>query len=144
MLNAPHRIRASGGDTYGFAALAGRSQDKNTVQILISNYAIPAGYKPHELQMPSALAKSGPPLPDFSKIAFLPVRKGIIYHDNAGYNLEVNNLPWGNAHFTVKRYRISKTENLDLVEEKRGYGTAYTVSAPLAPDAVELIVLQRQ
>ena len=144
MLSTPHRIRATGGDTYGFAALAGRSQDKNTIQILISNYAIPAGYKPHELLMPPALAKSGPPLPDVSKVAFLPARKGIVYHDNAGYNLEVNNLPWGNAHFIVQRYRISKTQNLDLVEEKKGYGTAFTVSAPLAPDAVELIVLKRQ
>jgi xylan 1,4-beta-xylosidase len=144
MLSTPRRLRASGGDTFGFAVLAGRSQDKNTVQVLISNYAIPAGYKPHELQMPPALAKSGPALPDFSKIKFLPGRKDIVYRDNAGYNMEINNLPWGNARFTVKRYRISDTQNLDLVEERSAAGMSFTMSTALAPDAVELIVLQRQ
>jgi len=144
MLSTPQRLRASGGDTFGFAVLAGRSQDKNTVQILISNYAIPAGYKPHEVQMPPALAKSGPAPPDFSKVKFLPVRKDIVYRDNAGYNMEVNNLPWGNGRFSAKRYRISDTQNLDLIEERSGAGGSFSTSTALAPGAVELFVLQRQ
>ena len=144
MLDTPRRLRVKGDDTFGFAVLAGRSDDGNTVQILISNYAIPAGYKPHDMQMPSDLQKSGAPPPDFSKVQFLPARKDVVYRDNAGYNLNIENLPWGNSQFTVKRYRINKTDNLDLVEENSSEGSTLNVSAALPPDALELIVLQRR
>jgi len=30
----------------------------------------------------------------------------------------ISKLPWGNDAFTIKRYRISKRENFELVEEK--------------------------
>jgi len=82
------------------------------VQILISNYATPAGYKPHTFSMPAELEKTGPPFPDFSKLKFLPPRTDIVYRDNAGYHLTTSNLPWGNDEFTVQCYRISKTQNL--------------------------------
>jgi hypothetical protein len=65
MLDTPQRLPVVGTDTYGFSAIAGRSIDGNTVQILISNYAIPAGYKPHTFSMPAELEKTGPPLPFF-------------------------------------------------------------------------------
>lgn len=144
MLDTPRRLRVDGADTFGFAAIAGRSKDGNTVQVLISNYAIPAGYEPHSLEMPADLRKAGPPPPDFSKIKLLPARKDIVYRDNAGYDLKINNLPWGRAQFNAKRYRISKTQNLDLVEERTGVGTTFDVSTALAPNEVELIVLHRQ
>jgi xylan 1,4-beta-xylosidase len=144
MQDTPRRLRVRGDDTFGFAVLAGRSMDGNTVQILISNYAIPAGYKPHPLQMPEDLVKTGPSLPDFSKLKFLPVRKDIVYHDNAGYDLRIDNLPWGLNGYVVKRYRINATQNLDLVDEHVTTGSTLTVSSALAPDALELIVLQRR
>ena len=72
----------------------------------------------------------------------LPQRTGIVYKDNAGYNLTVNNLPWAKGTFTIKRYRISKTQNLDLVEEKTASGGSLRLSNAFAPDTVELIVLQ--
>ncbi|MGA8149689.1 MAG: hypothetical protein WB952_01835 [Terriglobales bacterium] len=144
MLDTPQRLAVEGTDTFGFAALAGRSADGKTVQILISNYAIPAGFKPHIMQMPPELVKASPPQPDFSKVKFLPPRTDIFYRDNAGYNLTITNLPWGKAAFRLKRYRISETQNLDLVEEKAVAGGVLNLSHPLAPDAVELIVLQRQ
>jgi hypothetical protein len=144
MLDTPQRLPVTGTDTFGFAALAGRSADGNTVQILISNYAIPTGFKAHIMQMPPELLKASPPMPDFSKIKFLPLRTDIVYRDNAGYNLTINNLPWGKTAFGVKRYRISQTQNLELVEEKSGAGATLNLSNPLAPDAVELIVLQRR
>jgi hypothetical protein len=96
------------------------------------------------MQMPSDLQKSGAPPPDFSKVQFLPARKDVVYRDNAGYNLNIENLPWGNSQFTVKRYRINKTDNLDLVEENSSEGSTLNVSAALPPDALELIVLQRR
>jgi hypothetical protein len=37
ILDTPQRLAVEGTDTFGFAALAGRSTDGNTVQILISN-----------------------------------------------------------------------------------------------------------
>jgi hypothetical protein len=144
MLDTPQRLPVEGTDTFGFAAIAGRSADGDTVQILISNYPIRAGFKQHTLQMPPELLKVGPPLPDFSKLKFLPPRKDLVYRDNAGYNLAISNLPWGEGAFSVKRYRISKTQNLDLVEEKSGTGGRLSLSSPLSPDAVELVVLQRE
>jgi xylan 1,4-beta-xylosidase len=142
MLDTPQRLPVDGPDTFGFAAIAGRSADGKTVQILISNYAIPADYKPINMQMPADLLKNAGPLPDFSHYKVLPPRRDIVYRDNAGYNLTINNLPWGQQPFIVKRYRISKQYNLDLVEEKSASGDKLEIANALAPDAVELIVLR--
>jgi hypothetical protein len=152
MLDTPKRIAVKGPDTYGFATLAGRSADGKTVQILLSNYEIPAGYKPKDMILSPELeemakkikaeeaAHPKPAKPE--PVNELPQRTGIVYHDNAGYNLTVNNLPWGKEAFTVKRYRISKTQNLELVENKTGGGGSLKLSVPFPPDTVELIVLQ--
>jgi len=143
MLDTPQRLAVEGTDTFGFAALAGRSGDGNTVQIMISNYAIPANYKPDLMPMPPELQKAAPPMPDMSKVKFLPLRTDIVYRDNRGYNLTISNLPWGKTAFRMKRYRISKTQNLDLTEEGSEKDGALNLSNPLAPDTVELIVLTR-
>ncbi|MCX7011329.1 MAG: hypothetical protein NTW86_01965 [Candidatus Sumerlaeota bacterium] len=42
MLDTPRRLAARGGDTSGFAILAGRSEDGKTVQALVCNYRRPA------------------------------------------------------------------------------------------------------
>ena len=141
MLNTPQRFAVQGTDTFGLAALAGRSADGKKVQILISNYAIPAGFKAVEMPLPADVAKSAP-VPDFSKFKFLPKRTDIVYRDNAGYSLTIEHLPWGKKAYGIKRYRISETHNLDLVEDKTGEGGRFQFSTALAPDALELIVLQ--
>jgi hypothetical protein len=142
MQDTPKRLAVSGTDIFGYAALAGRSADGKTVQILISNYAIPAGYKPKHMQRPADPPPPvNPPPPPPSE---LPLRTDIVYHDNAGYNLAIDNLPWGKAAFTIQRYRISSTQNLDLVEEKSSTGGSLKLSNPLATDTVELIVLHRK
>ncbi|MGA9392313.1 MAG: hypothetical protein WBV69_17940 [Candidatus Sulfotelmatobacter sp.] len=143
MLDTPQRLAVQGADTFGFAVLAGRSTDGNTVQILISNYAIPANYKPDLMPMPPELQKASPPMPDMSKVKFLPLRTDIVYRDNAGYNLAIKNLPWGAAPFSMKRYRISKTQSFDLVDDATGKEGALHLSNSFAPDTVELIVLKR-
>jgi xylan 1,4-beta-xylosidase len=143
MLDTPQRFAVQGTDTFGLAALAGRSADGKMMQILISNYAIPAGFKVVDMQLPADVVKSAP-VPDFSKFKFLPKRTDIVYRDNAGYNLTIDHLPWGNKAYRIKRYRLSDTHNLDLVEEKTGAGGRFQFSTALAPDALELIVLQAE
>jgi xylan 1,4-beta-xylosidase len=144
MLDTPRRLAVDGADTFGFAALAGRSADSNTVQVLISNYAIPAGFQPHIMALPPDVLKTLPPSIDLSKLQALPRRTDIVYRSNAGYALTIDNLPWGNKAYSIKRYRISKTQNLELVENKLAGGGSVRISHPLAPDALELIVLQRE
>jgi len=145
MQDTPQRLAVEGTDTFGFATLAGRSTDGDTIQIIISNYAVPAGFKPHAMQMPPDLLKKlSPPPPDFSQMKLLPPRTDIVYRDNAGYDLTIKNLPWGAKAFSIKRFRISKTQNLDLVEEKSGAGGSLKLSNPLALETLELIVLRRQ
>lgn len=144
MLDTAQRLAVEGADTFGFAVLAGRSADGKSVQILISNYAIPAGYKPETMEMPAELRPPGTPSFDLNKYKLLPNRIDIVYRDNAGYRLTVGNLPWSKEPFTVRRYRISKTQDLALVDEQSGAGGNFQLSSPLAPDAVELLVLQRK
>jgi hypothetical protein len=136
----------NGTDTFGFAVLAGRSADDKTVQVFISNYAIPAGYKPKDMHMPVELQDpaAAPSQWDEHKYKLLPARTDIVYRDNAGYCLTINNLPWGKAAFTIKRYRISKTQRLELVEQKAGSGETLMLSNAFPVDTVELLVLERQ
>ena len=140
--DTPERLDLTGADTFGFAAIAGRSRDGRTVQILISNYEIPPGLTPHQMQIPPAVQAEMHF--DFSKMKVLPRRADIPHGNNAGYALSVDNLPWGNKAFTVKRYRITKTQDLALVEEQAGKGGKMEMSNPLPPPGVELIVLQQR
>lgn len=136
MLDTPQRLAVTGTDTVGFASLAGRSAVGRTVRILISNYEIPANYKPKEM------VKPGDPPPPASNG---PQQfNNIVYHDNAGYHLTVSNLPWGKSPFKLKRYRISKTQNLELIEEKTSVGDTVKLDNAMPTDAVDLIVLERQ
>jgi xylan 1,4-beta-xylosidase len=142
MLDTPERLNLTGSDTLGFAALAGRSADGKTVQVLISNYEIPPGYKPHEMPPPPTVMAALNV--DFSSFKFLPRRTGIHYENNGGYALTIDHLPWGNAAFSVQRFRITATQNLAMVEEKTGRGGKLELSNPLPPPGVELIVLKRR
>ena len=51
--------------------------------------------------------------------------------------------PWGSHPFSVRRYRISEAKNLELVDEKQSTGDHLNLQSRLAPEAIELIVLQR-
>jgi hypothetical protein len=138
MLGTPRRLAVEGTDTFGFAALAGRSADDRTVQIFIANYAIPDSRlaKMHTAGAQANATQGHKWLP--------PRRTDIVYRDNAGYDLTVSNLPWGEKAFSLKRYRISATQNLELVERKSGNGGSMRLSHPLPTDTVELIVLERK
>jgi len=135
MLDTPQRLAVEGTDTFGFAALAGRSKDGKTVQIFIANYAIP---NKQIAKMHTAGAQSDAP----QGHSWLPRRTDIVYRDNAGYDLTVSNLPWGKKAFSLKCYRLSATQNLKLVERGSGNGGSMRLSHPLPTDTVELIVLE--
>jgi hypothetical protein len=142
MLETPERIDVTGGDTFGFASLAGRSKDGTTVQILISNYEIPPNFKPHVMVIPPAVQELVKV--DLSKLKVLPPRTGIRRENNAGYALTIAHLPWGNAEFTIKRYRISGQDDFKFVGESSGKGGQAELSNPLPPPGLELIVLRRR
>ena len=142
MLDTPERLNLTGSDTFGFAALAGRSLDGKTVQLLISNYEIPPDYKPHQMPTPPAVEELLKV--DFSKLKVLPRRTGVRYENNAGYRSTIDHLPWGSAEFTIKRYRVAQSEDLQLVEKASGKGAKVELSNSLPPPGVELIVLTRR
>ena len=146
MQETPKRLAVEGTDTFGFASVAGRSADGRTVQVFISNYAIPAGYKPRHMAIPDVVMQELKQLPIAPPTSpnELPVRTNIVYRDNAGYNLAIENLPWHKAAYTLKRYRISKTEDLQLVEEKSMSGGSLKLTNRFPPDTVELIVLNQK
>ncbi len=146
MQETPRRLAVNGADTFGFATLAGKSADGKTVQIFISNYAIPQGYKPTHMAVPPDVMEELKHLPckPPTTASELPARTDMAYRDNAGYHLAIDNLPWGKAPFTLKRYRISKTKDLELVEQKSSSGGSVKLSNNFATDTVELIVLQRK
>jgi hypothetical protein len=127
MLETPERLAVSGADTLGFAVLAGRSADGGKLRVLISNYEIPPQFRG--------------PLPGRAR---MPRRTGIAYADNAGYALKIANLPWGNAAFSVKRYRLSETDDFTVQNLPAGHGPVFELSRELAPPGVELLVLERQ
>jgi len=138
MPDTPQRLAVEGTDTFGFAALAGRSTDDKTVQIFIANYAIP------DRLLAKMHTAASAQTPDRRGRIWLPHRTDIVYRDNAGYDLTVSNLPWGEKAFSLKRHRISATQNLELVERKSGNRGSMRLSHPLPTDTVELIVLERE
>ncbi len=144
MLATPERLALTGSDTIGFAALAGRSADGNTVQILISNYQVPAHYQPRIMMPPEgSFPKNGPAL-DFTKIPTLPARNNLYYADNQGFHLQVDNLPWGNAAFTIQRYRLTATQDFTPESQTSASGGKLDLSEELPPPGVELIVLKKK
>src|SRR5208337_2373299 len=109
--STPQRLFVEGADTLGFAALAGRSIDGRTVQILITNYTLPADFKPPAVPPPPLeVQESAPRL--LGKYKTLPPRPEFVRNVMTGYNLTIDNLPWGKAAYSLERYRISATQNL--------------------------------
>jgi xylan 1,4-beta-xylosidase len=140
MRNSPERLAATGADDEGFAVLAGRSRDGKTVQILISNYEVPANYKPNVMVPPPEFFQ-GATLPDMSKVK-LPPNRNITYKNNSGYDLTIQNLPWGKKSFTVTTYRLSDSQDFTAASQKEGSGAEFKISNALPAPGLELIVLR--
>jgi hypothetical protein len=121
--STPLLIRTTGGDDAGFAIVAGRSQDKRVVQILISNYQIAGKYLHLRDNWDTTL----------------PERRMVQYADNGGYDATVS-LP-GPGKYQVKRYRLSDSSNFALLDQRIETGPSIRLQAALPPPAVELIVI---
>jgi xylan 1,4-beta-xylosidase len=131
MLETPGRLAVSGTGSNGFTALAGRSRDGKTVQVLIGNYEIMNDVSPLH---PTVIAGT--------EVAVRLPRREVEYKDNKGYALALEHLPWGKKGYTLTRYRLDETHNLSPVEETSGTGTSVEISNPLSAPGVELIVLR--
>ena len=142
MLSTPQRLELRGSDTIGLAALAGRSSDGDIVQILISNYEIPA-YHPRDMHPPKGALPKNTAVTDFPRVKSLPPRTDIRVKNNRGFHLTVEGLPWGKAAaFTVQRYRLTPQEAFAMHESK-GSGAKFDFTDALPPPGLELIVLKR-
>lgn len=132
--DTPYRLRVRGADLNGFAVEAARSADGRTVQILMSNYQIPA-----EFLGPRAAddVLHVPPVFDVRLLA----RRSISYRNNSGYDLTIDHLP-ANHRYSVERCRISAAHDFTQL------GTTLYASAPirlqneLPPPGIELITIR--
>lgn len=133
ILQTPERLSANGGDTAGFGILAGRSKDTRTINVLVSNYELfPVPAKRQGIMMkPSDKGKAQP-----------GQGKKIESKNNQGYRLLINNLPWKNRTYTLRRYWLTKNKNFELIDEKRYQGTQFKMESNLPSPGVELIMLQ--
>jgi xylan 1,4-beta-xylosidase len=121
--NTPLLIRTTGGDEAGLAVAAGRSRDGRLVQILVSNYEVPAKYlKPRDNWDTS-----------------LPERRVLQYGNNGGYDAAINLAEPGK--YQVKRYRINESSNFLLVDQSTQAGPTIHLQAALPPPGIELIVI---
>ena len=134
MAATPVRLVSTGADTTGLAVEAGRSEDGDTFQVLISNYEIP-----EKLRQP----RSGPDVmsvPGLFNMQLLPLRT-VNYANNGGYNLTVSGLAGGD--YVVERYRIDASHDFSLIDSQKLSGDKLTLSAELPAPSVELIVIRK-
>ena len=134
MKATPVRLKTSGADLSGFAVEAGRSSDGKLVQVLISNYQVPA-------------AEIGPRhsddtlhVPHVFDVKLLP-RRTLAYGDNSGFDLRIEHLPAGSDH-VVELCLISADRNLDSGVITEQSGTAITVRYVLPPPGIALITVR--
>ncbi len=114
MKATPFELETSGSDRCGFAVEAGRSGDGRAIQVLISNYQIPAGDRGR---------RAGPDAPA-----------------GDGYDLTVRGLP--DRHYIVERYRIAAGAVLARVQHTREPGGTLRLRVALPPPGIELVVIR--
>jgi xylan 1,4-beta-xylosidase len=143
MLDTPQRLGVHGSDDKGFAVLAGRTPAGDQIQVLITNYAIPAEYlQPTtktslDFDLPIAATR----VPVSMK---LPSRRTeAVATDNDGYILTINHLPIKLQHYQISRYRLDKSHELTLVDTVMGSGSTLRAKALLPAPSVELIVVKQ-
>jgi hypothetical protein len=142
MLDTPQRLSVRGSDDKGFAVLAGRSRSGNQIQVLISNYAIPAEYlKPTDktsldFELPIAATR----VPVSMKLP--PRRTDAVATDNGGYTLIISHLPKTLQHYQISRYRLDATHAFTLVDTVVGTGGTVRTQASLPAPSLELIIVR--
>lgn len=134
MKETPLRLRVQGADLNGFAVIAGRSADGRLIQVLISNYQIPARFLG---------PRTGddvlhvPPVFDVRLLA----RRSITYRHNAGYDLTIGHLPEDRA-FAVEVCRVSAGAAFTHVASMSATGGTLRLRQDLPPPGIELVILR--
>lgn len=121
------RLWTSGGDTQGFAVMAGRDQGARELRVLVSNYEIsplnmgpiPGGNEEDIYTGPIIIPPLGVNIPApglfIARLTYLE-RLTLTYEDTEGYNLTINNIPTGWGDLTVEQYRIDNDNNMTLID----------------------------
>ncbi|WP_206243557.1 GH39 family glycosyl hydrolase [Novosphingobium terrae] len=152
MLATPERLAVTGDDNIGFAVLAGAATPTSTdtqeeIRVLITNYEIPVQDRGPIPDGPvpglKASVTNNVLCGDLPACYHIPPRISPTYARNSGYNLTVANLPaWADRGYTVTRYRIDGTKNLEQVNQTSGSGRTLKIAASLPAPGVELVVIR--
>ena len=143
----PQRLATTGGDTTGFAVLAGSNNYKRELQVLIADYEIssllmgPMGLGSHVGWPANTEQVAIPGLGILGTFSWLDrqLSTGFTYTNTSGYDLEIKHISpaWGNL--TVKQYRIDNANNMTLVntwtvaQKGRNTTTVSVTGAPWTP-----------
>lgn len=120
MNETENRLETTGGDKNGMAVMAGINDEEDQINILISNYEIPASQ-----MLSNDPSESGNPMIQDNKLSIpgvanwsLPVARVMNYANNDGYNLTVNDIPYDTDTVVVETYRIDPGNNLNLIDSE--------------------------
>jgi len=100
------------------------------------------------LDTPQRLAVTGTDTHDFLSLAGRSADRKKVqvlvcnYRGNPGYTLALENLPWGQGPFRVKRHRITEADDFTRPVESLGTGGKLELTSNLPAPGVEWIVLE--
>jgi hypothetical protein len=134
MKATPIRLKSTGGDLSGLAVEAGRSEDGRLVQVLVSNYQIPAA------ELGPRKADNVLHVPHVFDVRLLP-RRSLVYADNGGFDLTIDHLPAGSRH-VVERCLISPKGDFTAEEPALSSGERAVVRERLPPPGIVLITVR--
>ncbi len=123
-------ITEAGADTQGLAVQAGRSADGTEINVLISNYEVPASLR--------GARNGGDKVAGFLNL--LP-RRELKYERNGGFDLKVNSLK-PDQLYRVERYRIDDVWDYRLLSTATLKGRDVKITEVLPPPGIELIVIK--
>jgi len=132
--DTPFRLKVRGADLDGFAVEAARSADGHTVQVLLSNYQIPAEFLGPR---PADDVLHVPPVFDVRLLA----RRSISYRNNSGYDLTIDHLP-ANRRYSVERCRISAAHDFTSQGTTIHSGGPIHLQDDLPPPGIELVTIR--
>jgi hypothetical protein len=130
MKRTPVRLAVSGADTQGFAVQAGRSDDGTEINVLISNYEVPASLR--------GARKGGNKVAGFLNL--LP-RRELKYERNQGFDLSLTSLK-PDQFYRIERYRINDVWDYRLLNTVTLKGSEVAIRGTLAAPGIELVVIK--
>lgn len=133
MRETTRRLAVQGADQEGLAVQAGRSADGQRLQVLISNYEIPAAAM--------GARQSGDVLhvPHAFDVQLL-TRRTIHYHDNAGFDLTIKLDHPG--RYWLERCRITDRDDFSALDTEIQSSGSIRVLEQLPPPGVELVTVR--